>query len=226
MRINNTDLNSKLSNVCNDIFANYDSDNLSTYEKRKLIFNYLCDNLEYDWNLYKDIENFFEELKKTQQPVKGFSRDSVKELHDTVFNHKGICNGIAQYYKLLLQHMNVYSVQICCDDGTSVKHALNLVYDEENDTYSLDDVTGFIVGRGSKDDFFDYDIEDANNMNQGLKPIYDNDNWIIIPSSYVSFLANDMDNKFHQKFDLERDESNIVVPKNIKSIKKSSNKSK
>ena len=41
------------------------------------------------------------------------------------------------------------------DDGTDVKHQLNLVYDNDNEVYSFDDVTSVVVKRGTNEEFFE-----------------------------------------------------------------------
>lgn len=228
MAMNHININSKISEVCTNIFYNYNISELSSYQKRTIIFDYLCDSLEYDWDLYESIVEVTKEKNRTHRPVKGFRRDSSKELHDAIFHNKGICNAIAQYYKLLLQHMNIYSVQICCHDNTEVNHALNLVYDEEHNTYSFDDITSVIVDRGTKEQFFDYDIEDAYNMNQGQKTLFNNKYWYIIPSCYINYLADNINDNFYQQFNLEtiENEVDIPIPENIISLKKLRNKAK
>lgn len=225
MEMNHTNISSKISETCANIFYDYNISELSSYEKRKIIFDYLCDNLEYDWDLYESILEFTKQKLGTHKPVRVFQRDSKKELHNAIFQGKGICNTIAQYYKLLLQHMNIYSVQICCDDNTDVKHALNLVYDEEHNTYSFDDITSVIVHLGTKEQFFDYDIEDAKQMEQGRRQIRDNKYWYIISSIYINYLVDNKSDSFYRQFGLEtfENETDIPIPE-ITSIKKSRNK--
>lgn len=164
------------------IFSDCDITLLSSYQKRKMIFEYLCNNLSYDYDLLERIRDF--NLNKT--PI---VRELYLELENAMFNKKGICNAISQYYKLLLEEIGIKAFCVVCDDGTSVNHQLNLVFNEESGNYSFDDVTSVIVGRGSITDYFDYDLEFANSINQGNKPVFENDYWVIIPEDYIDFLV-------------------------------------
>lgn len=130
-------------------------------------------------------------------------------------NGIGICNAISQVYLLLLKAVEIKSYTIWCDDGTNVNHQLNLVYDEESDTYSLDDVMGVIVGRGNKDDFFGYNIEDANKLGEGSKNLVDFDcPWEIAPMEYLEYI---IDLPLEERCEPYDDELSQVLPK-IKSV--------
>ena len=130
-------------------------------------------------------------LEKIKNQSKGnrLHRNPYYELKSVIDNNTGICNAISQYYKFLLEQVGIKSYCVICDDGTDVKHQLVIVYDDENNVYSFDDVTSVIVGRGDKDTFFDYDIEVANKNNQGTKEILKNDKWLVLDDEYVSFLV-------------------------------------
>ena len=177
------DLNKKLSQTIKIIFMNYDIESLNKYEKREIIFDYLTSELSYNFALLEKIRE--RELNKSNVNL---TRNPRQELLDVMYTKNGICNGISQYYKLLLEEVGIQSYCVICDDGTEVKHQLNLVYDENKDSYSFDDVTSVIVGRGSKHDFFDYDEESAKKLNQGMRPVYENRNYIILPETYVNYL--------------------------------------
>lgn len=178
------DLDKKISQTIKIIFMDYDIDSLSKYEKREIIFDYLTSELSYNFALLEKIRE--RELNKSKVTL---TRNPRQELLDVVDTKKGICNGISQYYKLLLEEVGIKSYCVICDDGTEVKHQLNLVNDEETDSYSFDDVTSVIVGRGSKQDFFDYDLETANKLKQGTKPVYEGRNYFILPETYVNYLV-------------------------------------
>lgn len=180
----------KIQNEIKNIFINYNFDELSKYEIRKVIFYYLCNNLKYDYSLYKKIRKFNISIKKgliNKDNV--LVRNPYLELKNVIDNNIGICNSISQYYKLLLEEVGIKSYCVICDDGTLVNHQLNMVYDEEKDTYSFDDITNVIVGSGDLSTFFDYDLETANSLNQGNKEILDDNKWVILEEEYISYLV-------------------------------------
>ena len=177
----------KLQDELKKIFCGYDISVLSDYEKRRIIFEYLCDNVSYDHELLNGIREFHVNKK----PI---SRDSYLELENVIDYKKGICNGIAQYYKLLLDEVGIKSFCVICDDGTPVKHQLCLVYDETKGVYSFDDVTSVVVKRGTNEEFFDYDLVTANSFGQGQGYVSSNKKWFILPDSYINFLIG-RDNK-------------------------------
>ncbi len=176
-------LENKLSQDIEAIFEFYDISSLSSYEKREIIFNYLTENIEYDYDFLERIRE--REINKENVNL---SRNPAQELLDVIYYKKGVCNGISQYYKLLLEEVGIKSHCVICDDGTEVNHQLNLVYDDTNRTYSFDDVTSVIVGRGTKTDFFDYDVAHANKLNQGNKDIFHGENFFLLPETYVDYL--------------------------------------
>jgi len=180
--INWNEIETKLDGTLDTIFYDYDINDLSFYEKRKVIFEYLTNNLEYDYDLLEKIRDF---------NVNGVRvvRDPAGELNSVINSKKGICNAISQYYKLLLEKVGVKSYCVICDDGTDVKHQLNLVYDSDNDSYSFDDVTSVVVKRGIASDYFDYDLEFASSINQGGKVVMGNRNYVILPEDYVNYLV-------------------------------------
>ena len=202
-------IRSYLIDKVNIIFKNYDINQLTDYEKRRIIFEYLCNSLSYDFELLEDIRNF----NLYRKPVK---RNLYLELESVIYNNKGICNAISQYYKLLLEMVGIKAICVVCSDGTEVFHQLNLVYDRENDSYSFDDVTSVIVNRGTMDDFFDYDIMFANSVNQGNKKVIDDIYWVAMPENNVNYLVGR---------DLTDDEENFyIIPNNIVSLKSSKSK--
>ena len=118
------------------------------------------------------------------------NRVSYEELKDVVFNNKGICSSISQYYKLLLEEVGIKSYCVICDDGTPVNHELSLVYDKDSGSYSFDDVTSVIVKRGTEEEFFDYDLEYAKSKNQGKKKIMENEEFYILSEDYINYLLS------------------------------------
>jgi len=197
------DVQDNLTKTINIIFNGYDISNLSYYEKRKMIFEYLTNTLNYDYDLLNQIKNF--EINKSK-----IIRDPIKELNSVINKKIGICNAISQYYKLLLEEVGIISYCVICDDGTQVKHQLNLVYDDYHRTYSFDDVTSVIVKRGTNEEYFDYDLETANFFNQGNVEVFKNKKWFILPEDFINYLIG-RENKSSITFD--------DLPNNISSIK-------
>ena len=173
------EVNKILDQRIKEIFFDKDLNLLTNYEKRKIIFDYVCQKGKYNFKLLNDISN------------NKASRNLISELYAALNEEESICNGFAGYYKLLLDRLNIYSVCICCNDGTNVPHQLNLVKNDDG-TYSFDDVTSGIVRKENKDDYFDYDQEDANRLGQGKKYIEDTDKYYIIISIIYDYLGIDI----------------------------------
>jgi hypothetical protein len=185
------------------IFNGYDINDLNSYEKRKIIFEYLTNTLNYDYDMLEKIR----ECKVFKTKLR---RAPIEELFSVINNKIGICNAISQYYKLLLEILDVKSYCVICDDGTEVNHQLNMVYDSDNNSYSFDDITSVIVGKGTIEDYFDYDLQFAKSVNQGNKNILDDQSFIILPEDYINYLVN---REISMSDTLER------LPDNIVSIK-------
>ena len=177
------DYEKELSQMIKIIFADCNIENLSSYEKRERIFSYLTDIVTYNFELLEKIRE--KELDKRNVTL---IRNPKQELLDVIYDKKGICNGISQCYKLLLEEVGIHSYCVICDDGTDVKHQLNLVYDKENDVYSFDDITSVIVKRGTKEQFFDYDLESANKLGQFNRVIFEGRKHFILPETYVNYI--------------------------------------
>ena len=86
-----------------------------------------------------------------------------------------------------------------------------MIYDEENDIYSFDDVTSVIVEKGTKEECFDYDLEFANSIKQGTKDIVDEQKFVVLPEDYINYLIN-------RKVSLS--ETLNFLPDNIASLKR------
>jgi len=201
------EMRKKLQVTLDEIFYDHDLQNLSSYEKRKIIFEFLCNNVSYDYELLNAIRDF--NIKKQHH-----SRNPFLELLSVINNKIGICNAISQYYKLLLEEVGITSYCVICDDGTEVKHQLTLVYDDYHGIYSFDDVTSVIVNRGTIEEYFDYDLETANSFNQGNAEVFKDKKWFILPEEYINFLIG-RDRKSDRRLE--------VLPNNISSIKLKSN---
>ena len=170
-----------LNNYITSIFSGYNIQELNEYEKRKIIYDYLVRNLEYDYEKLNEIRDF--NLKKIDR----VKRNPIEELMNTILKKKGICNGISQFYKLLLECVGINSYCVVCNDGTPVNHQLNIVYNSEKNNYSFDDVTSAIVYKEYNYKYFDYDIAAANAMNQGVEKNEIDEYWTILNDELINF---------------------------------------
>ena len=155
---------------------------LSDYERRKVIFEHLTKTLEYDFDQ-------LEAIKTAQVERKTLRRNPHIELMSVINANYGICNGISQYYKLLLERIGITAHCVVCDDGTEVNHQMVLVYNEDTDTYSFDDITSVIVGRGTVEEYFDYDLDGARRHGQGNKKIYEDRHFVVLPEEYINYVV-------------------------------------
>ena len=175
-------ISDSVDDAIEEIFKFHPIHSLSDYERRKIIFEYLTETVEYDFDQL-DI------IKKGQIDKKRPSRNPTQELLSIINANLGICNGISQYYKLLLERIGIKSHCVVCDYGTEVNHQIVLVYNQDTDTYSFDDVTGVVVGRGTKEEYFDYDVSQANRFGQGNKRIYEDREFVVLPEEYINFVV-------------------------------------
>lgn len=93
-------------------------------------------------------------------------------------------------YKLLLEKIGIYSICINCMikyEDEFIGHQLNLVYNEESNTFSFDDVTFGIIKQTNE--YFDYDSPEELEELQGLKPIYKNIKWLILDEELINYYA-------------------------------------
>ena len=185
------------------IFKQHPVHTLNDYERRKIIFEYLTKTIDYDHGKL----NALIEAEITKTPVR---RNPTEELLSVIDFNYGICNGISQYYKLLLERIGIKSHCVIVDDTTPVNHQMLLVYNQDTDTYSFDDVTSVIVGRGTQEEFFDYDEEQAKKMGQGTKTIYEDRSFVILPEEYINFVVKRVQGPT---------KTIEYLPENIKSLK-------
>ena len=240
----------KIQEEDNNIFEGFNKTNLNDYEKRKIIFNYLCSNITYDYIAYIDIllkrvrskeevDEYIKEKRITDDrlirliynryEIKDYikRRSPVEELLNTIDNHEGLCNSISQYYKLLLEYNDIYSVCVICDNLSLRNHQINLVYSKDNDTYSFDDISTAITSKELKDKCFDYDLDTAKEINQGIRPVSYLSNikakefdsfGVILSSEIINYYIGRKDNSY-LIYGLENN-SNVTLPDNIISRKK------
>lgn len=204
----------KLNEITDLIFYGYNMDDLTVMKKRKMIFDYLIFNIKYDYNLLNTIVNN-ENNKDTIVP-----RNLSSEIMSVVIDKKGVCNAISQVYKLLLEKVGIYSMCVICDNLQEVSHQLNLVYNKDENSYSFDDITSVIVGMGSSEDFFNYDLDEANRLGQGTKSLIGDDNWFAFDTSVLYFLINRTDERYKNLGVIEISNHGLLnIPTNIRSSK-------
>ncbi len=204
----------KLNEIKDLIFYGYNEEDLTVMEKRKMIFDYLISNIKYDYSLLADIVNN-EYNKKAIVP-----RNLSNEIMSVVVDKKGVCNAISQVYKLLLEKVGIYSMCVICDNLQEVSHQLNLVYNKDEKSYSFDDVTSILVGMGSSEDFFNYDLEDANRLGQGTKSLIGDENWFALDTSVLYSLINRTDERYKKLGVVEVSNHGLLnIPTNIRKSK-------
>lgn len=160
--------------------------NLTKYEQRKQIYEYLIKTKTYDYEYFQGILKNY----NATNSQKRFPRNPVNEFLTPLLTNKGICNGFSQIYKLLLEQIGIYSICINCmikHENEFVGHQLNLVYNEDSNTFSFDDVTFGIIKKTS--DYFDYDNPEELEELQGLKPIYKDIKWMILDEEIINYFA-------------------------------------
>lgn len=198
-----------------EIFKDEDYNSLSLYERRKKIFDYLYDLLEFD----------IDELYNN-------SRDIDKQVRDVLLEdkNKGICNSISYVYKIMLEKVNVYSIALFCKDEED-DHTILLVHNDDN-FFSFDDLSIAILSKQrkgikmNKEDRFDYDLEDAKEMEQGINDSFKDFKYLLIPSEDVNFFVGKEDENFKSIKPFYMKESDFISQMSyyIKSYKKENSK--
>lgn len=243
-------IKSKIEKEDRIIFQDIDKSTLNDYDKRRIIFNYLCENMEYDYLLLidillrlakskDDIDNYLRDTNITNPNLIRYvhyryenkeyrrKRNPIDELLNAINNHTGVCNSISQYYKLLLEHNGIYSVCVICDNMLPINHQVTLVYNQDTDTYSFDDVTTAIMSRGVREKCFDYDLETAKEINQGKRSVGYLTNvkldeysgfGVILRTEAINYYVGRTDESYLQ-YGLEKN-GNMKLPDNIISNKR------
>lgn len=124
-------------------------------QKRKKIFSFFVNNISYDYRKLYEIR--FEHKRGNRR----------LEIQDVLIRKKGICNSLAVIYKLLLEKANIYSMCVCIKG-----HMINLVQNDD-DTFSFDDVTKAIMKRDFKNNNLEINNLDFLNMIKPVGDIYD-----------------------------------------------------
>lgn len=184
-----SDLYQKLLIDFNEIFSDYIIETLSDEEKRKIIYDYFIDNFEYDYTL-------FDKIKIAHDSGIKFRRYKGSELADTIFNHKGIYNGLNQYYKLLLEEAGIpaYYVYykynndyfssfciICTEDKNKVT-----IDEKKHYNFSIDDVVSGVLNKDKKS-YFNYNADVARDKyKQGIEYINGAKHYEFLDNPYIN----------------------------------------
>ena len=165
-----------------EIFKDIDYNKLSNFRKRKMIYDYLVNNLEYDYVLLSEIYDY---------KPRNYKAEIMSGLNEGKKNkdNKGlaVCNGISYAYKLLLERVGIESILIASnievDDVNSLKnidinhvkkgengkfklgHMFILVKNEDG-TFSFDDPTCDIMHKDEKMNWFNYELEQCAEKSQ------------------------------------------------------------
>lgn len=201
----------RIDEILREIFKNEDFNNLTTYEKRKKIYDYLYNTLSFDFNeLYNN------------------SKDVDKQIKDVLYNQKGICNSIIYVYKIILEKVDVYSMVLFCKDEKD-DHTILLVENGDG-TFSFDDLSITIRSKNKhiikaiQKERFDYDLEDSAEINQGINKVFEDYKYLMIPSEDINHFFGKDDNYFKYIRPFFESETNFFkkFDNYIKSVKKES----
>ena len=201
-------MNNKIIDLLNELYNQIFPENkrIDLFIKRNMIFDFLIKNLTFDQELYEQIK-----LGK-------LVRNPTTEILNLLINKTGVASAISYVYKMLLEKAGIYSICLICDDLTEVPHQLNLV--KIGNSYSFDDITSVIAGKGEKNKYFNYDLEDAHNNGQGLNEIVQNKKFIGFNSSviYSFFELEEIGINFNYIKDpnlIDNSFSSVELPNNI-----------
>ena len=94
--ITEKDINNLLDMTIEKIFEKENIEELSNYEKRKIIYDYLVENKKYNEEYFAGVLSNYDEKN-----TKKFFRNLEQEFLEPLISNKGICNGFSQLYKVL-----------------------------------------------------------------------------------------------------------------------------
>ena len=178
MTIEESRLNFTLKQKLEKIFENKTFKDLSNYERRKCVFEYLVNNNEYDFSLLDDIYS--------GKPR--YYADEILSVLDEGKENKGVCNSFSYAYKILLDKLQIPCILVVCKVGMEsislldekeityrksqfqkdfrglyqIPHMLVMVQNEDG-TFSFDDITHAIFNKGTENEqtFFNYNYQTA-----------------------------------------------------------------
>ncbi|MDD3048956.1 MAG: hypothetical protein PHQ89_03135 [Bacilli bacterium] len=189
------DLDLLVDKKIKEIFKDVDYNDLSIYDRRLYIYDYLTDNVNYDYKLLC--------LKINKKS----SNDNFQEVVDVFEKQTGVCNGITQAYKLLLEKVNV-EVGAIVGKANNIPHQLALV--KNNDNWSFDDPARGAMNKNEKWNYYDYDYEYATQIKQQEDGI--------LPEMIYDLFFN-RESKENNLFERKKGKPYYEMPDNIRSSK-------
>lgn len=171
-----------LDRLLNRIFKDVDRNALSNVGKRKMIYDYLVNNNDYD----------FELLNQILEPEKRYPVEEIYSILEGMENNGrgiGVCNAFSYTYKLLLEKCGISSVLMICTleesdvsdleqagvkkdkikkstDGKYLIDHMFILVQNDDGTFSFDDPTCAILHRKEGINYFNYDENGCRFRNQ------------------------------------------------------------
>ena len=191
-------IHEKIKNDINDIFKDYNINELTDMQKRRIIYDFLCTSITYDNELFVKI------AASKLKMIERVKRNTPQELYDVVFKKKGVCNSICQYYKLLLDEIDIPSYYVVCNmnntledfgfdkNDKTIPHALNVVYDIDSDKYSFDDISLAII-KNDLNNYFAFDLKKAYQYNLGQSNVLKGIKFKTIDEAYIDMISGRRD---------------------------------
>lgn len=176
---NKVDVLLELDNMLQDIFKGYDLGSLNDYDKSRLVYDYLTNNVEFDhelWERKKFLSDKTGDQRRQLPKMPGaheliynfFAAYRAKKINGAIAKPKAYCSSISQIYKMLLEKLGIQTVVVNGYDQTD-QHQYNLV--KRGNVWSYDDVTLAILS-DNIDSYFDYDDLLAKNQKvDGVVPV-------------------------------------------------------
>lgn len=171
-----------LDRLLNKVFKDVDRDTVPNIEKRKMIYDYLVENNDYDFELLNQI------LKMERRyPVEEIY--SILEGMENNGRGNGVCNAFSYTYKLLLEKCGISSVLIIgtleesdvsdleqtgidkdnikkSNDGKYLIDHMFILVQNDDGAFSFDDPTCAILHREEGINYFNYDEYGCRYRNQ------------------------------------------------------------
>lgn len=237
MTIEKSELNTILKLELEKIFENKTFRDLSNFQRRQCVFNYLVKSNGYDFSLLNDIYSG----KKREYA------DEIISVLNPEAENKGTCNGFSYAYKLLLDKLQIPCMLAICyiledsvkwlqDKGINtdtsiierdstgrymIPHMLVLVQNDDG-TFSFDDITYAIFnkGTGREQDYFNYNYQTAEQSRQVNLEGFDT---VMLRGIVENSIDTTNDEVFREKYGKPEDEAFLTIPIDlIKSYKEPS----